>query len=64
MFIFFYIDFKYLSRAVRGLVALGEYAFREFIPFIYKFNVDDVPESFWNDFSVKIYLNFVFFFCT
>ncbi|CAD6998938.1 uncharacterized protein LOC101461947 [Ceratitis capitata] len=46
-------DFKYLSRALRGLVALGEYAFREFIPFIYKFNVDDVPESFWNDFSIS-----------
>lgn len=37
---------------MRGLIALGEFAFREFIPFIYKFNVDDVPESFWNDFSV------------
>lgn len=46
-------DFRYISRAVRGLIALGEFAFREFIPFIYKFNVDDVPESFWNDFSLS-----------
>ncbi|XP_011199642.2 uncharacterized protein LOC105223585 [Bactrocera dorsalis] len=46
-------DFRYISRAVRGLIALGEFAFREFIPFIYKFNVDDVPESFCNDFSLS-----------
>lgn len=37
---------------MRGLIALGEFAFREFIPFIYEFNVDDVPESYRNEFSV------------
>ncbi|XP_018787229.1 PREDICTED: uncharacterized protein LOC108967968 [Bactrocera latifrons] len=46
-------DFRYISRAVRGLIAVGEFAFREFIPFIYKFNVDHVPERFWNDFSLS-----------
>ncbi|XP_030238621.1 uncharacterized protein LOC115562040 isoform X2 [Drosophila navojoa] len=42
-------DFQYISRAVRGLIALGEYAFREFIPYIYKLNVHDVPDSLWRD---------------
>ncbi|XP_014093430.1 uncharacterized protein Saf6 isoform X1 [Bactrocera oleae] len=46
-------DFRYISRAVRGLIALGEFAFREFIPFIYEFNVDDVPESYRNEFSLS-----------
>ncbi|EDW03452.1 uncharacterized protein LOC6562267 [Drosophila grimshawi] len=42
-------DFKYISRALRGLIALGEYAFREFIPYIYKLNVNEIPESLWRD---------------
>ncbi|XP_020800807.1 uncharacterized protein LOC110178126 [Drosophila serrata] len=42
-------DFKYISRAVRGLIALGEYAFREFIPYIYKLRVEEIPESLWQD---------------
>ncbi|XP_002003620.2 uncharacterized protein LOC6577670 [Drosophila mojavensis] len=42
-------DFQYISRAVRGLIALGEYAFREFIPYIYKLNVHDMPDSLWRD---------------
>ncbi|KAH8409510.1 hypothetical protein KR222_007368 [Zaprionus bogoriensis] len=42
-------DFRYISRAVRGLIALGEYAFREFIPYIYKLNVNDIPDSLWRD---------------
>ncbi|KAM8718157.1 hypothetical protein ACLKA7_004805 [Drosophila subpalustris] len=42
-------DYKYISRAIRGLIALGEYAFREFIPYIYKLNVHDIPESLWRD---------------
>ncbi|XP_017028765.1 uncharacterized protein Saf6 [Drosophila kikkawai] len=42
-------DFKYISRAVRGLIALGEYAFREFIPYIYKLRVAEIPESLWRD---------------
>ncbi|XP_073827004.1 SAGA factor-like TAF6 isoform X2 [Musca autumnalis] len=46
-------DYNYISRSVRGLIALGEYAFREFIPFLYKLNVDEVPESLWNDFNVS-----------
>ncbi|XP_067622956.1 uncharacterized protein Saf6 isoform X2 [Eurosta solidaginis] len=46
-------DFKYISRALRGLIALGEYAFREFTPFIYKFNVETVPDSFWNDYALS-----------
>ncbi|XP_054742643.1 uncharacterized protein LOC129247515 [Anastrepha obliqua] len=46
-------DFKYISRAVRGLVALGEYAFREFIPFIYKFNAENVPDTLWNEFALS-----------
>ncbi|XP_023170512.2 uncharacterized protein LOC111599165 isoform X2 [Drosophila hydei] len=41
--------FQYISRAIRGLIALGEYAFREFIPYIYKLNVNDVPDSLWRD---------------
>ncbi|XP_030384172.1 uncharacterized protein LOC115631539 isoform X2 [Scaptodrosophila lebanonensis] len=51
-------DYKYISRAVRGLLALGEYAFREFIPYIYKLNVADIPESLWQDFApAAIFLN-------
>ncbi|XP_061388926.1 uncharacterized protein LOC133324056 [Musca vetustissima] len=46
-------DYNYISRSVRGLIALGEYAFREFIPFLYKLNVDEVPESLWNDFNIS-----------
>ncbi|ALC38452.1 Saf6 [Drosophila busckii] len=42
-------DYKYISRAIRGLLALGEYAFREFIPYIYKINVNDIPDSLWQD---------------
>ncbi|XP_037710811.1 uncharacterized protein LOC119547853 [Drosophila subpulchrella] len=42
-------DFKYISRAVRGLIALGEYAFREFIPYIYKLRVEEIPDSLWQD---------------
>ncbi|KAH8412891.1 hypothetical protein KR009_006530 [Drosophila setifemur] len=42
-------DFKYISRAVRGLIALGEYAFREFIPYIYKLQADEIPDSLWQD---------------
>lgn len=34
---------------MRGLIALGEYAFREFIPYIYKLNVNEIPESLWRD---------------
>ncbi|XP_030565497.1 uncharacterized protein LOC115765894 [Drosophila novamexicana] len=50
-------DFKYISRAIRGLIALGEYAFREFIPYIYKLNVNDVPDSLWRDLApAAIYL--------
>ncbi|KAH8246653.1 hypothetical protein KR038_001431 [Drosophila bunnanda] len=42
-------DFKYISRAVKGLIALGEYAFREFIPYIYKLRLEQIPESLWQD---------------
>jgi len=49
IFRFLYVDFKYISRAVRGLIALGEYAFREFIPYIYKLRVEEIPESLWQD---------------
>ncbi|KAH8266493.1 hypothetical protein KR044_008054 [Drosophila immigrans] len=42
-------DYKYISRAIRGLIALGEYAFREFIPYIYKLNVEAIPDSLWRD---------------
>uniref|UniRef100_A0A1I8NEM4 Uncharacterized protein n=1 Tax=Musca domestica TaxID=7370 RepID=A0A1I8NEM4_MUSDO len=51
-------DYNYISRSVRGLIALGEYAFREFIPFLYELNVDEVPESLWNDFNLSaVFLN-------
>lgn len=52
IYLTFYLDYNYISRAVRGLIALGEYAFREFIPFLYKLKADDIPESLWNDFAV------------
>ncbi|XP_017046128.2 LOW QUALITY PROTEIN: uncharacterized protein LOC108091444 [Drosophila ficusphila] len=42
-------DYKYISRAVRGLISLGEYAFREFIPYIYKLGVEEIPDSLWLD---------------
>ncbi|EDW45442.1 uncharacterized protein LOC6617299 isoform X1 [Drosophila sechellia] len=42
-------DFRYISRAVRGLISLGEYAFREFIPYIYKLRVEEIPDSLWPD---------------
>lgn len=34
---------------MRGLIALGEYAFREFIPYIYKLRVEEIPDSLWPD---------------
>ncbi|XP_023303402.2 uncharacterized protein LOC111685374 [Lucilia cuprina] len=46
-------DYNYISRAMRGLIALGEYAFREFIPFLYKLKAEDIPETLWNDFTVS-----------
>ncbi|XP_075153214.1 SAGA factor-like TAF6 isoform X2 [Haematobia irritans] len=46
-------DYNYISRAVRGLTALGEYAFREFIPFIYRLNLEDIPETIWVDFNIS-----------
>ncbi|XP_065357227.1 uncharacterized protein Saf6 [Calliphora vicina] len=46
-------DYNYISRAVRGLIALGEYAFREFIPFLYKLKADDIPEPLWNEFALS-----------
>ncbi|SPP79135.1 uncharacterized protein LOC117582445 [Drosophila guanche] len=42
-------DFQYISRAVRGLIALGAYAFGEFIPYVYKLNADEIPDSLWQD---------------
>lgn len=50
-----FLDYNYISRSIRGLVALGEYSFREFIPFLYKLKIDEVPESIWNDFTVCIF---------
>ncbi|XP_068141530.1 uncharacterized protein Saf6 [Drosophila tropicalis] len=44
-------DFKYISRSLCGLMALGEYAFREFIPYIYQLNINDIPDSLWIDLS-------------
>lgn len=50
-------DLKYVRRAVRGLIALGEYAFREFIPYIYKLQADKIPECMWQDLAqAAIYL--------
>lgn len=50
-------DLKYVRRAVRGLIALGEYAFREFIPYIYKLQADTIPECMWQDLAqAAIYL--------
>uniref|UniRef100_A0A1I8NY89 Uncharacterized protein n=1 Tax=Stomoxys calcitrans TaxID=35570 RepID=A0A1I8NY89_STOCA len=45
-------DYNYISRSARGLIALGEYAFREFIPFVYKLNLEDIPDSICVDFNV------------
>ncbi|KAH8324336.1 hypothetical protein KR074_005788, partial [Drosophila pseudoananassae] len=42
-------DLKYVRRAVRGLIALGEYAFREFIPYIFKLQANTIPECMWQD---------------
>ncbi|XP_055918099.1 uncharacterized protein LOC129950248 [Eupeodes corollae] len=39
-------DYEFISRAIRGLFALGEYAFREFIPFMPMMNIlqiGDIP---------------------
>ncbi|KAL9893602.1 SAGA factor-like TAF6 isoform 1-T1 [Glossina fuscipes fuscipes] len=44
-------DYNYISRSIRGLIACGEHAFREFIPFLYKLKCD-LPEILWNDFSI------------
>ncbi|XP_055839846.1 uncharacterized protein LOC129907593 [Episyrphus balteatus] len=41
-------DYEFISRAIRGLFALGEYAFREFIPYMKMMNIlknDDIPHS-------------------
>ncbi|XP_037928454.1 uncharacterized protein LOC119662776 isoform X2 [Teleopsis dalmanni] len=43
-------EYTFISRLIRGLIALGEFAFREFIPYTYKFDSENIPEYLWSYF--------------
>ncbi|XP_050100544.1 uncharacterized protein LOC126581122 [Anopheles aquasalis] len=52
------IDMNWLSRVLRGLWAVGEYAFRELLPYFYQIDSQTIPESLVPHFSiVGIFLN-------
>uniref|UniRef100_A0A2M4BE77 Uncharacterized protein n=1 Tax=Anopheles marajoara TaxID=58244 RepID=A0A2M4BE77_9DIPT len=52
------IDTNWLSRILRGLWAVGEYAFRELLPYFYQIDSQTIPESLVPHFSIAgIFLN-------
>uniref|UniRef100_A0A2M4AH81 Uncharacterized protein n=1 Tax=Anopheles triannulatus TaxID=58253 RepID=A0A2M4AH81_9DIPT len=52
------IDMNWLSRVLRGLWAIGEYAFRELLPYFYQIDSQTIPESLVPHFSIAgIFLN-------
>ncbi|XP_049531749.1 uncharacterized protein LOC125949095 [Anopheles darlingi] len=52
------IDMNWLLRVLRGLWAVGEYAFRELLPYFYQIDSQTIPESLVPHFSTAgIFLN-------
>lgn len=48
-------DYHWLSRILRGLWSVGEFAFRELIPYLEKIEPDVVPEFVYPHFNVSIF---------
>lgn len=54
-----YFDYyEFLVRAINGLICLGEYAFREFLPYCHMVEYKHFPEVFLSFVSVSIFLYF------
>lgn len=53
-FSFFFLDFEFLQRAIRGLWCLGEFAFREFLIFFENIDTESplCPENFFDYLNV------------
>lgn len=50
--------YEFLVRAINGLICLGEYAFREFLPYCHMVEYKHFPEVFLSFVSVSIFFSF------